>query len=1194
MELRSSTTRPFRMLFALLMLFGMLAGLFAGPVKPALAAANDLFFSEYIEGSSNNKALEIYNGTGAAINLATDEYNVQMYFNGSTNPGLTINLTGTVAPGDVFVLAHSSAAAQILDQADQTNSAGWFNGDDAVVLRKGATVLDVIGQIGVDPGTEWGSGLASTTDNTLRRKTAICAGDPDGSNAFDPNVEWDGFAQDTFGGLGSHTATCDGATEPQISEVRVDQTGADDDEYFELSGSAGTDLSDLTYIVIGDGTGGVGVIEAVVSLAGQSIPASGFFVVAESTFTLGTADFVTDLNFENSDSVTHLLVRGFSGSNGQDLDTDNDGTLDLTPWSDLVSAVGLLSTDPNDRVYTSVTVGPEGNFLPGHVYRCEDGFRIGAFDPNGGDDTPGAPNPCDDEPPPPPVELCEATDLTITRIHTIQGTGASSPMIGQEVVIEGIVVGDFQAGDGDATDLAGFYVQEEDADADANPDSSEGIYIFDLNAPTPVNVQAGDLVRVRGVVGEFQAQTQISLNQANSAMDVCASGQGGLVTATTLSFPLPDGQEGLERYEGMYVTIDQPMIVNEYFNLDRFGQVDVATERLEQPTDVAEPGPASDAVLAYNEARRIRLDDGSQTQNPFPVTLPDGQLEYADSFGGGDTLSNITGVLSWIRPGIFTNAAPERWTIQLTELPTFENTLERPADPPAVGGNLTIAGFNVLNYFNTLNSRGATTPEELIKQEAKIVAALAAIDADVFGLIEIENNFAAGPNSAVARLVNALNDAVGAGTYAYIDPGANVGTDVISVAIIYKPGTVTPVGSLAILDDPAFVNPFGANEDRNRPALAQTFEENASGAMLTVVVNHLKSKGSGCGPGDDDPRQGNCNLTRAAAAQALVDWLASDPTGSGDPDFLLLGDYNAYAKEDPIDVLKAGGYTDLLDAFQSDEVYTYVFNGQTGYLDYGLASASLLPQVTGAAPWNINSDEPGAYEYEENFDHPSNLPLWYAPTPYRSSDHDPVIVGLNLAPTGGSIKVTKIVELDGLTPPDPSFTICITGPSYPSGNCQQVSAATGGDLIWSDLEPGSYSIAEQPSGDEWSVSYSTQQVEVVAGQQATATITNKLCCLYATDISLGLVRNQVVGTVIVTYSDGYRPSNVEVTVEWTTPKGVQTQTVRTDEDGVATFGVQRRAGTFTLRVLNISDAPNGEAAFCADRGVTQASLQLPH
>jgi len=178
--------------------------------------STELFFSEVVEGTSNNKALEIYNGTTSAIDLVAGAYNVQMYFNGNASAGLTINLNGSVAAGDVFVLAQSSANATILAQADQTNSSGWFNGDDAVVLRKGTTIVDVIGQIGFDPGTEWGTGLTSTADNTLRRQPFAAAGDANGTDAFDPAQEWAGFATDTFDGLGAHVQA-EGETPPFVS-----------------------------------------------------------------------------------------------------------------------------------------------------------------------------------------------------------------------------------------------------------------------------------------------------------------------------------------------------------------------------------------------------------------------------------------------------------------------------------------------------------------------------------------------------------------------------------------------------------------------------------------------------------------------------------------------------------------------------------------------------------------------------------------------------------------------------------------------------------------------------------------------------------------------------------------------------------------------------------------------------------------
>lgn len=197
----------------------VLAGLAA--VHTQSAAPTDLFFSEYLEGNSNNKALEIYNGTGAPVDLAAAGYSVQMFFNGSATAGLTINLTGTVSDGDVYVLAHQGAAPDILAQADQTNSSGWFNGDDAVVLRRGSEVVDVIGQVGIDPGTEWGTGNTSTADNTLTRLAGFCTGDVEGSDAFDPQVQWEGFFTNTIANLGVHSVTCGATTDeaPAVSAV---------------------------------------------------------------------------------------------------------------------------------------------------------------------------------------------------------------------------------------------------------------------------------------------------------------------------------------------------------------------------------------------------------------------------------------------------------------------------------------------------------------------------------------------------------------------------------------------------------------------------------------------------------------------------------------------------------------------------------------------------------------------------------------------------------------------------------------------------------------------------------------------------------------------------------------------------------------------------------------------------------------
>jgi hypothetical protein len=261
---------------------------------------------------------------------------------------------------------------------------------------------------------------------------------------------------------------------------------------------------------------------------------------------------------------------------------------------------------------------------------------------------------------------------------------------------------------------------------------------------------------------------------------------------------------------------------------------------------------------------------------------------------------------------------------------------------------------------------------------------------------------------------------MGGGTYDFIGTGA-IGSDAIRVALIYKPGTVSPVGNYAILDtavDPRFI------DSKNRPTLAQTFMDNSTGGVFTVATNHLKSKGSDCNDiGDPDlgDGAGNCNLTRKAASEALVDWLATDPTGSGDSDFLLIGDLNAYDKEDPVDAIRAGAddtlgtgddYSDLIFQVLGEGAYSYVFDGQTGYLDHALASAGLAGQVSDVAIWHINADEPDLIDYDTSFKLPAQDAI-YAPDAYRSSDHDPVVVGLNLcdaiAPTFDSVSVTPNV-----------------------------------------------------------------------------------------------------------------------------------------------------------------------------------------
>jgi predicted extracellular nuclease len=587
-----------------------------------------------------------------------------------------------------------------------------------------------------------------------------------------------------------------------------------------------------------------------------------------------------------------------------------------------------------------------------------------------------------------------------TFIHDIQGSGASSPEQGNIHVIEGVVVGDFQDV---STGLKGFFVQEEDIDVDADPTTSEGIFVFDNGFG--VDVMIGDLVRVMGTVTEFSGLTELT-NISNVA--VCPPGDSA--SAAIVDLPV-SSLDVWEQYEGMSVNFLQTLYATDNYSVGRYGEVGLSFEsRLYAPTNVVAPGAPAIARQDLNDRSLIQMDDGSTIQNPDPVPY----LGLGNTLRAGDSILGLSGVLSY---------SFESYEVHPTEAVDFVRNNSRDIEPLDVGGIIKVASFNVLNYFTTLDDgslscgptsdlgcRGADSAEEFTRQKAKIISAMVTMDADVIGLMEIENHLL---DEAVIDLVNGLNSIAGPGTYNYIDTGP-IGADAIKVAFIYKPGEVTPVGAYAILDssdDPTFI------DTKNRPALAQTFQQNANGGKFTAVVNHVKSKGSPCddvGDPDMGDGQGNCNLTRTSAATALVNWLTTDPTGSGDINYLIIGDLNAYAMEDPIAAIKGAGYTDLIEQFVT-RPYSYVFYGQAGYLDHALVSSNLTSQVTGVTVWHINADEPSALDYNDY-----NQSYLYNPDQYRSSDHDPVIIGLSvcdeIAPT---LEVS--VTPDKLWPPNHKY-----------------------------------------------------------------------------------------------------------------------------------------------------------------------------
>ncbi len=771
-----------------------------------------------------------------------------------------------------------------------------------------------------------------------------------------------------------------------ISEIRTNQPGPDTDEYFELySSDNNVDLNRLTYLVIGDGTAGSGVIESVVELRDQSLNLNTpFFVVSESSFSLTErrADMIAHLNFENDDNVTHLLVRDFTGKLGEDLDANDDGALDHFPWNTVIDGISLRAKiRDGDQIYAPSlgleSIGPDQGHAPTHVYRENNSnrFNIGAF-PLGQQDTPGAPN------------ATHHQDILIDKtISEIQGTNSISSYVGSTVRTRGIIVGDFQGED----ELRGFFLQ--DPIGDMNPKTSDGIFVFD---PTGPDLSIGDHIQVTGQVIEHHGLTEL-----NRVSHITKQGTG---TILPTQVTLPGIKNGdLERYEGMLIHVTTPMTISQNYFLQRYGQLTLSSPddsglagRLFQPTQLFPPGANARKLADENQRRLLILDDG-QDSNPlgdYPNPIPYLKNIAGKNIRSGDQVDRLIGVLDYGRINSNQSDPARDYRLHPTLAPIFTSKNPRPTGFPPRNGNLTVASFNVLNYFLTLNRRGARTHTELVRQQGKLLAAMNSIDADILGLIEVEND----DGASVQDLVNELNRSSGTNRYRAIRSG-KIGQDAIKTAFIYKQDIVTPLGGPQVLDDS--IDPRVLS-NRNRPALAQTFRRRTSNDALTIVVNHFKSRGSPCNDIGDPNRsdgQGNCNGTRTSMARALVDWLTSDPNSSFDEDVLIIGDLNAYAKEDPIRTIEEKGFVNLIELFHQGKAYTYTFDGQAGYLDHALASESLSQKARSIEAWHINADESTAWDYHNA---PNSLTL-SQPDEFRSSDHDPIIIGLQMgvdAPRG--------------------------------------------------------------------------------------------------------------------------------------------------------------------------------------------------
>lgn len=587
-------------------------------------------------------------------------------------------------------------------------------------------------------------------------------------------------------------------------------------------------------------------------------------------------------------------------------------------------------------------------------------------------------------------------------IPQIQGSGASSPYANSVQTTQGVVT--LKVG-------TGFFMQ--DAAGDGDPSTSDGIFVY--TGATATTVQPGELVRVTGTVFEYTPTgAKNSYTELKDVTAILTQSAGHGIVPTNVILP----NDNLAAVEGMLVRFTQPLTVSQNAYLGARGELTLSAGRREVPTNRHPAGSAeAQALIAANANNLIVLDDGIFVT---PATIP--YLGQDGTVRSGDTVADLTGVVDFGAIG----GGGAAYKLQPTQTPQFSRDNPRTDRPELPAGNVKVASANVLNFFTTFtngnnvfgqtgqgctvgsstsksNCRGADNLAEFVRQRDKIVAELKAIDADVVGLMEIQNN----GETAVSYLVEQLNAAIGGVSYAVVPKPAATGTDAIRVAMIYKPAKLGLVGG-ALSD---------ANAINNRPPMAQTFKA-ANGEKFSLIVNHLKSKGS-CPSGgldaDQNDSQSCWNATRVQQAQRLVgSFVPQVAAAAGDADVLVIGDLNSYGAEDPIQVITGAGFVNELERFvrPSGMPYSYVFGGQSGYLDHALASASLSPQVAGVAEWHVNADEPEVIDYNIDSAKPQDL---YSALPYRASDHDPVVISLDLQPAYRDITAAVSVNSSGLT-----------------------------------------------------------------------------------------------------------------------------------------------------------------------------------
>ncbi|GAA3060457.1 MULTISPECIES: ExeM/NucH family extracellular endonuclease [Actinomycetes] len=627
---------------------------------------------------------------------------------------------------------------------------------------------------------------------------------------------------------------------------------------------------------------------------------------------------------------------------------------------------------------------------------------------------------------------------------------AENELLEQPVTVRGVVTAAYPTGGFD-----GFTLQTEgtggDLDLDAH-EASDGIFVY---SPWRADdVEVGDFVEITADVTTYSGQVQLSLYPGSSQTPehefaLIADEPHEEVKPAVVEIPETDAER--ESLLGMLIDPQGTYTVTDHYTLNQFGEIGIVLgdEPLINPTSAHRPGPEADAHAEENAQRIIYLDDAATTNfNRSPGW--DEELPYLTAEDpvrvGAEMLWENTVVMDrrfdqWrLQPT--GHLTPE--TADAVQPARFEDTRVGRETPMERDGDLRIAGFNVLNYFVTLGEdeedceyytdrhgepttadwcevRGAWSTESFERQQAKIVDAINAMDADVVALQEMENSVHftddADRDLAHERLVGALNDDLGTGSWEFVASPEATPTpedeDVIRNGFIYRADAVEPVDESVILFEEGvaeIMTPELESFDlaqvysNAREPLAQQFQpvDGEDEDRFIAIVNHFKSKGSAPDGGpnaDSGDGQGAWNADRVEQARALVAFADALTEDTGTDSIFLMGDFNSYEKEDPLQEILDAGFSNI--SAETGQ-HSYMFDGQVGSLDHLFASEAAAESVSQAEIWNINAVEPIALEYSRYNGNASDLfraDLW------RSSDHDPIVADLRLSgaddPEGG-------------------------------------------------------------------------------------------------------------------------------------------------------------------------------------------------